>query len=295
MHTEISDAETTAPPAAPAEMRRLLGGDHSVAVDFPCDGCGYNLRTLQETATCPGCGAAVAVTVRRAGLLPTVWLQNIAAGATCLAISLCALSAVAMVYAIGALAEFGFSYRVSTLFDMAATGLFLVLIIAPLLAVFAIGGLTTDPGAPGIPLPVRVFVRSTLIATFALLMIGAIFLEVTGPIGGGLLLLAVLVGSGCVVGVFAHLGSVLDHVGSRAHALAARVCGVSLGAFEVSALAFLELGNNGPFLIGYLSVGLLGLLAATCVVWRAARVLRAAARAAKGATGEPASRMQVSA
>src|SRR5262245_30626809 len=36
-----------------------IGADGKIAIDWPCVQCGYNLRSLAETGSCPECGASV--------------------------------------------------------------------------------------------------------------------------------------------------------------------------------------------------------------------------------------------
>lgn len=53
------DTAEAPPPAAPAAAPSPC----PVSIDWPCAGCGYNLRTLDRTATCPECGLPVAVSL----------------------------------------------------------------------------------------------------------------------------------------------------------------------------------------------------------------------------------------
>jgi hypothetical protein len=77
-----STTRSAAPAAPPA--------DAYVARDIPCAACGYNLRTLPVTATCPECGASIDRTLRRLRrpLVPADHRRKLARGAVLLAAAL---------------------------------------------------------------------------------------------------------------------------------------------------------------------------------------------------------------
>src|SRR5512143_3355421 len=78
---------------------RLVDADQRVCVDVPCDACGYNLRTLQATGTCPECGAAVLDSIRSDDLryAPANWVRRLGWGATLLAVAFGLLALVPLV------------------------------------------------------------------------------------------------------------------------------------------------------------------------------------------------------
>jgi hypothetical protein len=74
------------PPPRPAGAPRLhvryVGEDGTVAGDFPCHHCGYDLRTLGVNDKCPECGTVVRASVR-GNLLKfsdPAWLRRVATG-----------------------------------------------------------------------------------------------------------------------------------------------------------------------------------------------------------------------
>ena len=73
------------PPQRPGAPRRhvpIVGEDGTVIGDFPCHGCGYDLRTLNANDRCPECGTLVRASVRGNVLKYSdpVWLRRVATG-----------------------------------------------------------------------------------------------------------------------------------------------------------------------------------------------------------------------
>ena len=67
-----------------------------VNTDLPCDGCGYNLRTLHALTACPECGTPVRDTLRTDELCyaPIAWVRSLATGAWILSAGFGALALV---------------------------------------------------------------------------------------------------------------------------------------------------------------------------------------------------------
>ena len=69
-------------PGAPHRHVQIVGDDGTVAGDFPCHRCGYDLRTLGVNDRCPECGTLVRASVR-GNLLSfsdPAWLRRVASG-----------------------------------------------------------------------------------------------------------------------------------------------------------------------------------------------------------------------
>ncbi len=70
------------PAGAPRLRVRMVAEDGTVAGDFPCHHCGYDLRTLGVNDRCPECGTVVRASVRGNILIYSdpAWLRRVATG-----------------------------------------------------------------------------------------------------------------------------------------------------------------------------------------------------------------------
>jgi hypothetical protein len=76
------------PPGPP--IAAMLDAEGRLAVDAPCVGCGYNLRTLKPEAVCPECAQSVAYSIRGYFLRSASpgWVRDLARGSLLVLIAL---------------------------------------------------------------------------------------------------------------------------------------------------------------------------------------------------------------